>query len=248
MNKIRRLIVDIETSPDVVFSWTTGWKLMIPATNIIQERAIIAIGFKWHGEKETHCLTWNKGKDKQMLKKFAKVLERADEVIGYNSDKFDLRWIRARCLFHGIPVVPQIVGVDVYKIAKRYFLFNSNKLEYVAKFIGAGEKMETGGFNLWKEVVLHNDPKALEKMVKYCKNDVEITEEVYNKLEGYGAIVTHAGVLSGGLKRDCPKCASVNTQKRGLRVTAAGSKMQSMQCMDCGRWYSVSMLAAKEVR
>ena len=87
----RKIFFDIETSPNVVFSWRIGNKVNLSHDNIINERAIICICYKWDDENIVHSLKWNKGDDKEMLKKFAKIIDSADEVIGQNSDKFDLK-------------------------------------------------------------------------------------------------------------------------------------------------------------
>lgn len=99
----KRLFFDIETSPNIVTSWRIGYNLNISPDNIIHERAIICVCWKWEGEDEVHSLTWDKNQnDKQLLKKFIKVLNSADEIIGHNGDRFDIKWLRTRCIFHDI--------------------------------------------------------------------------------------------------------------------------------------------------
>ena len=101
--KRKRLFFDIETSPNVGFFWSAGYKLNITADSIIQERAIICICYKWEDDKQVYYLQWDaKQDDKKMLQKFIEVANTASELIGHNGDKFDLAWIRTRCLFHKI--------------------------------------------------------------------------------------------------------------------------------------------------
>lgn len=181
----KRLFFDIETSPNIVFSWRVGYKINLDSENIINERAIICICYKWEGEDKVHSLRWNKGCDKEVLQKFSKVLDSADEIIGHNSDKFDVKWVRARCIFHRIPLSPKFNSLDTLKFSRAGFNFNSNKLNYIAQFLGIGKKLETGGFGLWKDIVLHNSKEALDKMVTYCQKDVILLEEVYQELKNY---------------------------------------------------------------
>ncbi len=104
-----------------------------------RERAIICICYKWEGEKKVHFLRWDKNQcDKTLLKEFIKVANDAHELVGHNSDMFDLPWIRTRCLFHNIDMFPNYTTIDTYKISKNKFKFNSNKLDYIAKFLGVG--------------------------------------------------------------------------------------------------------------
>ena len=165
----RRLFFDIETSPNVVLSWRTGYEIRIPHDNILEERAIICICWKWEGEEKVHSLTWDRHHcDKKMLKEFSLIINSSDEAIGHNSDRYDLKWLKTRCLYHRIPMYPSYVTLDTLKVARNQFLFNSNKLDYIAKFLGFGGKMETGGFDLWKAIVLDRCKSSLAKMVEYC--------------------------------------------------------------------------------
>ena len=186
--KPKRLLYDIETSPNIVFSWNIGRKCYLDMENIIKERAIICISYKWEDEKEVHCLTWDKGNDKEMLKKFVKILDSADETVTHNGDNYDLKWVRARCLFYGIPAPVKVNSIDTLKMARAQFRLNSNKLNYIAQFLGLGKKVDTGGFNLWKEICLDNSKEAMDKMVEYCMGDVELLEKVYKVLRNYSPV------------------------------------------------------------
>lgn len=183
--KIRRLIYDIETSPNIVFSWSIGSKTYLDIENIIQERAIICICYKWEDGQQVSSLNWNSGNDKEMLEKFAKVMNSADEIVTHNGDNFDTRWVRARCMYHGIPLSAKFNSIDTLKLARKQFRLNSNKLTYIAQFLGLGKKMETGGFKLWKEICLNNDKTAMKTMIAYCIQDVYLLEKVYKALKAY---------------------------------------------------------------
>lgn len=238
--KIKRLFFDIETSFNIVASWNIGYNLNISHENILKERAVICICYKWAGESKIYHLSWNNGDDKQMLIDFIKVLNEADEIISHNGDKFDIKWIRTRCLLHGIPMMPDYISLDTLKASKSGFKFNSNRLDYLGKVMGFGGKLKTRGFDLWKEVCLDNNQKSLEEMVKYCKVDVQRLEEVFNKLNPYIKSKTHHGIRNDNSKCSCPNCGSENTTKKGTRITAKGVIQQQMQCGNCGKYFTVS--------
>lgn len=184
---LRILYFDIEVSPNLVFSWGIGNKVNLGIETIVQERAIICVCWKWADEKEVHSLEWNKGDDRKLCIEFAKVINSADVVIGQNSDAFDIKWFRTRCLFHDIPLRPKFQSIDTLKLAKAGFKFNSNKLDYMGKFLVGAGKTSTG-FDLWKDIVLHNNKEAMSKMVNYCKNDVLVLEAVYRELSSYSPV------------------------------------------------------------
>ena len=240
MSKIKRLFFDIETSPNIGMFWTSGYKLNIGHENIIKERAIICICYKWAGEDKIYSLHWdNEQNDKLLLEKFIKVANEADELIGHNGDRFDLPWIRTRCLYHRIPVFPVYTTLDTLKFARSKFKFNSNRLDYIAKFLGIGQKSHTE-YDLWKKIVLYKDREALEYMIDYCKNDVNILELVYNELATYLPAKTHHGVLNGGEKYSCPECGSENMIFSKKRMTALGTSRIQIQCKDCGKYHTIS--------
>jgi DNA polymerase elongation subunit (family B) len=240
MKKIKRLFFDIETSPNIGLFWTSGYKLNIGPESIIKERAIICVCYKWEGEKEIYSLTWDGNQnDKKLLEKFIKVVNEADEIVGHNGDRFDLPWIRTRCLYHRIPVFPTYTTLDTLKNARSKFKFNSNKLDYIAKFLGIGQKIHTG-YDLWKKIVLEKDKKALDEMVRYCKGDVNLLEKVYKELSTYIPAKTHHGVLKGHSSLSCPECGSNFMTFSKKRISALGTARIQLQCKDCGKYHTVS--------
>ena len=180
----RKLFFDIETSPNIVTSWRVGYKINISYESIIKERAVICISYKWSDSKVVNCITWDNGDDKKLLSNFAKIVELADEVVTHNGDKFDIKWLRTRCLYHGISFPSKLNSIDTLKFARSNFYLNSNKLDYIGKYTNSGEKIKTPN-DLWNKVVLQNDKKALNEMIHYCNQDVILLEEVYNKLQEY---------------------------------------------------------------
>jgi uncharacterized protein YprB with RNaseH-like and TPR domain len=236
--KRKRLFFDIETSPNIGLFWEAGYKKNIDYSNIIQERAIICICYKWEDDKEVYALQWDsKQNDKAMLIKFVEVANTASELVGHNGDKFDLAWIRTRCLFHGIQMFPNYTTIDTLKVARSKFRFNSNRLNYIADFLGLGQKIKTE-FNLWKDILLKKDKVAMENMIKYCKKDVILLEKVFKHLNNHIEAKTHYGVLFGQYKGTCPECGSDDLAGAGTRTTATGVVKLRFQCKTCNKYHS----------
>ena len=234
----KRLFFDIETSPNIGLFWEAGYKKNIDYSNIIKERAIICICYKWEDSKEIGYLTWDsKQCDKKMLLKFIEIANSADEMVGHNGDRFDLAWIRTRCLFHRINVFPVYTTIDTLKLSRSKFKFNSNKLDYIAKYLGMGEKIKTE-FGLWKAIVLNKDKEAMAKMVKYCQQDVKLLENVYKELSVHISHKTHYGVIFGEDRGSCPECGSDEIVRMCNRVTASGVKKIQFQCKTCNKYHT----------
>ena len=240
----KRLFFDIETSPNIGMFWSAGFKQRIDYENIIKERAIICICYKWGGEREVSYLTWDKKQnDKKMLQEFIKVANEADELIGHNGDKFDLAWIRTRCLFHNIPMFPDYVTIDTLKVSRAKFRFNSNRLNYIGKFLGVGQKIHTS-YDLWKDIVLKNCTKSLDKMVKYCKQDVKLLEEVFERMSVHIKPKVHYGMAHGSSKHDCINCGSDDMRVIKTRFTAAGTEKKQYQCNTCNKYSTYTATTA----
>jgi hypothetical protein len=237
---IKRLFFDIETSPNICYSWRIGYNLNLQPHDIIQERKIICISYKWENEDKIHSLTWDKNQcDKQMLIDFVNVANTSDEMIAHNGDRFDIKWIRTRCIFHRIPMLPSYKTLDTLKKAKSGFNFNSNKLDYIAQFLGVGAKVQHRGFDMWKDV-LKGSNEAMKEMVVYCEGDIIVLEDVFLTMQNYIKPNTHVGVLNNNLKYSCPCCGSENIELIKNNVTAMGTIKRLINCLDCDFSYEIN--------
>jgi len=241
----KRLFFDIETSPNVCFSWRTGYKINLNPENIIHERAIICICYKWEGKKKVHSIEWDRGDDRRLINRFSPIADKADEIVAHNGDKFDIKWFNGRNLMHGLPSLPDYKTFDTLLWSRRLFNFNSHSLDYLAQILLGSRKIKTD-YDLWKRICLDNCPKAMHEMVTYCKRDVALLEGVYNKIIPYCKTKTHTGVLGGKERWTCPICGSESVSKSKSRVTTMGMKQHQMLCKDCHKYYTVSDLVFRQ--
>lgn len=238
VTKRRRLFFDIETSYCIGKFWRPGSKVFISADNIIKQAGIICICYKWEGEKEVYSLDWGKKQDdKTLLQKFVEIANQADELIGHNGDKFDLPWIRTRCLFHQIEMFPHYSTIDTLKISRSKYRFPDNKLNTIAKYLGIGTKLHTE-MGLWDRVIINKEQKALDYMVKYCNQDVVLLEKVYKELKNQTLPQMHYGVIFGYDRRTCPECGSDDLVKAKGITTKTGLKKIQWKCKTC-KYYHI---------
>lgn len=239
--RIKRLIWDIETSPNIGFFWRAGYRLNILHDCILHERSIICICYKWENSRNVFSLEWNKGDDRVLLQRFLEVALEADELVAHNGDKFDIKWFNTRCLKHGLQPPPIWKTVDTLAIARSRFYFNSNRLDYLGKFLLNEGKIKTD-FELWHDIVINNCSKAMAKMVRYCKKDVTLLERVWHLLQPYHRPKTHVGVLNGLDKWTCPFTGSEDVKKSKTSITAAGTVQHQMISRAEGRsrYYTIS--------
>lgn len=239
MKSPKIMLIDIETCPNIVLSWGIGHKVSLSYDNIIQERKIICICWKWLDNSEVYSLDWgvNKQCDKAMLKKISKEIAKADLVIGHNGDRYDIKFINGRLLYHGLPPLGSLSTEDTLTMSRRTFYLNSHRLDYLGDYLKEGRKLETGGYSLWKEVLLNKCPESLDNMIKYCKEDVRLLGRVYKRISPYVQHKVNKALITGTDKYvSCKSCGSDNKQKYGIYYTSSG-RYQKYKCNDCGHVY-----------
>lgn len=235
----KRLFFDIETSPNVVLSWRIGNKVSLSHENIIQERAIICVSWKWEHDDRVFTLTWDENQcDRELVRQFVEVLHSADECVAHNGDSYDVPWVRARAFYHGIPVSPYVKSVDTKRLASNMYL-NSRRLDYISKFLGGEGKIHTE-YEMWKKILLNNDKKALHDMVVYCEQDVRELEDIYHELKSYNAPFTHNGVIQGKTKCSCHECGSTDLKYHRMLTTPKGSITHELICGDCNSFMTIT--------
>lgn len=238
--KLRRLFWDIETSPNLTLTFRIGHDVTILPEAIVRERAIICICYKWEGERKVHEVHWDRNQnDRDLLEAFLPVAAEADELVAHYGDRFDLPWLRTRCLIHRLPPIPTFKTIDTKAWASRNFYFNSNKLDYISEVMGHGRKAKTE-FSLWKRITLFNDPKALAYMIRYAKRDVRLLEKAYHDMEPRVAPKSHQGVMAGRDKWTCPRCGTHRVKKSKTMTTAAGTVKHQMKCHACHGYFSIN--------
>jgi len=243
MNKPRILIVDIENSPNLAYIWqlkteyvnetmvTMPWYMLCWCAKWYGEKKIMSsalIDFPKEYKKDSQC-------EKKILEKLWYLLDEADIVIGHNVDGFDCKKINACFIMNNILPPSPYRTIDTLKVARKHFLFTSNKLNSLVKYFKIGAKVETGGFKLWEQCMQGNK-KAWKKMVQYCKYDVVLSEKVYDKLLPF--ITNHPNLAvydDDNPNPSCPKCNSKDIIKEGFAYTNAG-KYQQYSCNSCGGW------------
>ncbi len=232
---------DLETGFNVVnlFSLFQPGKY-IHYSAIEQERYIICCGVKELGVDEVATFaindtkTWAKDptNDKELVKWILDELSDADVLIAHNGDHFDMKYINTRAIFWGYDPLPPIPTIDTLKMARGKFNFNSNRLDYLAQFLGVGAKINAPQA-LWGKA-LHGDSTAVDSIVDYNIGDVHLLEKVYTKLAPYCPSKLNMALYSDE-EEVCPLCGSEDLEKRGFATKKTGV-YQRYRCTDCGSW------------
>jgi len=240
------LMWDVETAPSMAYVWKI-WKENIGTSQLLDVGRVICWSAKWMGDEEVlYSAEWI-AKPKEMVTRLHELLEEADAHITYNGNRFDTPVIQSEFLKYGLAPPAPSKSIDLYQVVKRQFRFISNRMDFVCQQLGLDGKTETGGFQLWSDV-LEGDPEAQEKMIDYNIQDVICLEELYEKLKpwipNHPNSALYAGPANG--ERVCPTCGSTHVQRRGTAKTST-MVYRRYQCMDCKSW-SRERLADKELQ
>lgn len=229
------LLLDIETAPNVAHVWGL-WQQNVGLNQIIDSGYVMCWAAKWYGEDEVMFDSVQQSKPKSMLRRIYKLLEDAEAVIHYNGTKFDIPTLNKEFLLYGMTPPAPYKQIDLLRTARSQFRFPSNKLDYIAKTLGLGGKVQHSGHELWIQCMARNG-EAWEQMEAYNKQDVVLLEKVYDRLKPWIKGHANHGVYEDGLC--CPNCSSIKYQRRGYAMTNA-YKYQRFQCKDCGAWFRAS--------
>ena len=244
MKKPKIIIWDLETmpNPEEVIKRLPGMGAWPGRTLKSDLNSIICFGYKEYGKKRAKCVNgwdfqkdWKKDRhnDYNVVKAAYDILKDADGIVTHNGTKFDVKVLNTRLKYHGLPRLPKIHHTDTVRLARSNLSLFSNSLSAVAKFLNCTDKMQVNNkWDLWVKLSMGKDTKKTrDVMTKYCKQDVDTLEEVYEELKQYHTSHVNFNAVAG-TKENCPTCGSTHTQKYGTKITKTGKK-QRYQCQDC---------------
>ncbi len=229
---MRILLLDIETSPNKVYVWSL-WNVNVALNQIVEPGYTLSWAAKWFDEDKVMYSDIREGKA-SMLRKVYDLIEKADVVVHYNGNSFDIPTLNAEFVQQGWNPPAPFINIDLYNVVKKRFRFPSNKLSYVSDVLGIGEKVPHRGMELWKGCMegVASDWKIMKQ---YNKQDVVLLERLYQILRPWVQNHPNHGVFTNAVEPTCPNCGSLHVQKRGFHYTKTMT-YQRYSCNDCGAW------------
>jgi hypothetical protein len=229
---VKILLLDIETAPNLAHVWG-AWQQNIGMSQLLEPGYMLCWAAKWLGEKEVYFGSVRQGSGR-MVREIHRLMSEADAICTYNGNRFDLPTLNKEILMAGLAPPPPSKSIDLLRVVKAKFRFPINKLDYVAKQLEIGAKVEHEGHELWIKCMA-GDNDAWRRMCAYNVGDVRLLEKLYQKLKPWIKGHPNAG-LYGDKSEVCPKCGSDTYQRRGFEHTSACT-YQRFQCMKCRGWF-----------
>ena len=235
----RVLFFDVETVPSLGYYFQLYKEGNIISTK--EDWYIMCFSYKWLGENKVHSealidygFNPKKPDDWPVIEKLWLLFNQADVICAHNGDAFDIKKANTRFAVHGLKPPSPYRQMDTKKIAKKYFGFDSNKLDDLARQLKLDRKLDTGGMDLWFKCMA-GDKRAWARMVKYNKQDVVVLEQVYLRLRGWHKTHPNLSFFTRN-GSECTVCHSRDIKKDGLEYYR-NSIAQRYQCNDCGKHY-----------
>ena len=125
-------------------------------------------------------------RDKRICKSILKELDGVTLLIGFYSTRFDIPYLRTRCLMNGLdfPGYGSMRHIDVFYASRGKVATRRKSLGIIAEALGLDEKTHEP-LGVWNDARL-GDKESLAKLLKYNENDCKVTWAVYQKLLKYG--------------------------------------------------------------
>lgn len=229
------LVFDIETLPIIAYVWQV-WDTNVSTSQIIKDWCVLSWSAKWLGSDKilSNVLTPREAvtrNDKRLVESFWKLLEEADVVIAHNGKRFDIRKLNTRFWKNKLGRPSSYKIIDTLTSAKSSFGLTYNKQDFIAKFLGIQEKLDTD-FELWAECD-RGRSEALKYMVDYNEQDVRMLEQIYLEMREW--IPNHPDLRVYSQEEDdcCPVCLSKSCEDIGV-FTANKLQYKEYRCSDCG--------------
>jgi len=174
------LLFDLETSPILCRMWSL-WQNGVNIDDIVEDWTLLCFSAKWLFDDNViaHVLTEDElinRDDERISRELWKLMDSADIIIAHNAERFDIRKSNSKFLKHELNLPSPYQVIDTLKHVKKRINLTSNKLDYIARYLGIEGKLVTPS-GMWRKV-MENDYNMLLEMDRYCQQDVVCLEEV----------------------------------------------------------------------
>lgn len=220
------LVLDIETSPHITYEWKLWGDHYTPAERLIRPAEILCVSYKWVGERGVHTL-----RGARMAEQLKRIMTKADAVVTYNGNRFDLKRIYALIVQSGLKPPAKPVSIDLFRVVARNFDFPYKTLDYVCRTLLGAKKQKHPGMPMWIGC-MEGDEVMWRKMIRYCEQDVRITEKLYLYLRPW---ISSQFSMTPIDEEKCPYCGSAELVRQGTRRTKT-RLYPRLLCKNCGGW------------
>ena len=234
----RVLVLDLERVP----AWTKPlpvWDMRglqnkyLSPDDIESWGRTICLAYQWWGEPIQFIAEWQEGGREGYLAAAKELLERADVLVGHNSQKFDFPHLKGDLMMAGLGTVPEPKHVDTLLMARKHANWEANHLDTLTKRLGIPAKTDKYRIQTAMDAVA-GDVKKQREIERYNRGDVRATTGLATVLRPWWNV--NLGLFEEDPNRPvCTACKSRRLQRRGFAVKAA-LRYPRWHCQKCGKW------------
>lgn len=127
--------------------------------------------------------------DTRLMKELCDHIRGFDRILTYYGARFDIPFVRTRCIFHKIPfpVYQEVKHTDVYDIAKRKLNLHSKRLGVICDFFDIPAKGHSMKPAIWNRCCAGHMP-SLNYVLTHNIEDVECLETLYHRIRDYARL------------------------------------------------------------
>lgn len=168
--------------------------------------------------------------DRHIVTSLTSLVEMSDATIAQYGSGFDAPYLNTRAIINGLPPPLPFSVIDPWKAASSQLKLARNDLGSIAAALGCGKRKYHLPWEDWLKA-RYGNKEALDKMVKYNINDIDVLEEVYLRIRPL--LRSHPYVAHGP---GCPSCGAKASKKNGTKLTKS-FEVHYVQCKKCGTQY-----------
>lgn len=236
----KMILYDLETSRTAVEGYGGRWDFKV--VKFTKQSELMCYAWKELGTSKTHFVSRHDFKTyHEFVKSLRDLLHGADVTIAHNGGTFDDKMANKFFVLEGLTPPKPRKKIDTLREAKRWFRFESNKLDDLGDFLELGRKEKIGYSDLEDDFMSDNPSrKTIRLMKNYNIQDIDLLEKVYLRLRPFMQSHPNLGDVDQ-INGVCPKCLSSDLKKEGTHARRGG-RVQSYSCNNCGGWCNEASL------
>ncbi len=126
-----------------------------------------------------------RGNDKQLVKDICAVIRDHDIIVAHNGVRFDIPFLRTRCLRWGLKPLKEPKCVDPLQIAWRKFKLRSNRLGALSDHLGISDRKTPLDLSVWADAILNGSRASMDLIVEHCVADIKVLSGVLRHVKPF---------------------------------------------------------------
>lgn len=227
----RILTIDIERLPGLVTRWDQRGSSFVSWKQFKEYPSTLCWAARWLGNVGRDSMMFEAAwkNRERMVQRSWELFDAADAVVTFNGDRFDIPKLRGDWIKAGLKPPRPYKSIDLYREVKK-FGFLSNSLDHTSQELGLIGKQGQYSEEVAFAAMLGNR-EAQREMRMYNAADVEVTEQLHERLLGWMPTHPHLGRAS---EMSCNQCGSESLTEQPVRYRAVVLTYRMYRCDDCG--------------